>query len=191
MTKNNFDKIIDDNVGFIHGSNKVLFIKTGQGGSIYGYENKYLKLAVDVNEKYGYSVFVSATTMDTKASFQYDIQTIEECLGSPVFEIYYLGVSKGGLIGIWHGCDEPRIIKMVSINAPLMINYHGKTLPGVQKLGVDKLTMVYGSLDPSYKYVPFVEKRANVQIIDGADHNLSGSSITLLEIINNNNLFTN
>jgi hypothetical protein len=72
-----------------------------------------------------------------------------------------------------------------------MINYHGKTLPGVQKLGVDKLTMVYGSLDPSYKYVPFVEKRANVQIIDGADHNLSGSSITLLEIINNNNLFTN
>jgi hypothetical protein len=61
----------------------------------------------------------------------------------------------------------------------------------VQKLGVDKLTMVYGSLDPSYKYVPFVEKRANVQIIDGADHNLSGSSITLLEIINNNNLFTN
>lgn len=173
----------DMSVGYISGSDKVLFIKTGQGGSIYGYYNRYLNLATQVNKKYGYSVFVSATTIDTKESFHRDIQTIEKCLGTPVFEIYYLGVSKGGLIGIWHGCDEPRIKKMVSINAPLMINYHGKTLPGVKKLGTDRLTMVYGSLDPSYKYVPFVEKCANVQIIEGADHNLLGSPLTLFEII--------
>ena len=32
--------------------------------------------------------------------------------------------------------------------------------------------MVYGSLDPSYKYVPFVEKHANVRILEGEDHNL-------------------
>ena len=171
-------------IGYIPGSTKVLFIKTGQGGSIYGYENKYLDLAFEVNEKYGLSVFVSATTIDTKESFLRDIQTVEDTLGTTDFEIYYLGVSKGGLIGIWHGCDEPRIVRMVSINAPLMINYHGKTLPGIKKLGTDKLTMVYGSLDPSYKYVPFVEKYANINIIEGADHNLIGSNVTLLEIIN-------
>lgn len=170
-------------VGYIPGSNKVLFIKTGQGGSIYGYENKYLDLAFEVNEKYGFSVFVSATTIDTKESFLRDIKTVEGTLGTTDFEIYYLGVSKGGLIGIWHGCDEPRILKMVSINAPLMINFHGKTLPGVKKFGTEKLTMVYGSLDPSYKYVPFVDKYANVQIIKGADHNLQGSKISLVEII--------
>jgi hypothetical protein len=101
-----------------------------------------------------------------------DIRTVEQTLGREDFEIYYLGVSKGGLIGIWHGCDEPRIVRMVSVNAPLMINYHGKTLPGVKKLGRDRLTMVYGSLDPSYKYVPFVEKHANVRILKGEDHNL-------------------
>ena len=72
---------------------------------------------------------------------------------------------------------------MVSINAPLMINYHGKTLPGVKKLGKEKLTMIYGSLDPSYKYVPFVEKYANVKIIEGADHNLIGSHMSLYQII--------
>ena len=94
-----------------------------------------------------------------------------------------MGVSKGGLIGIWHGCDEHRLVKMLSINAPLMINYHGKTLPGIKKLGMNKLTMIYGSLDPSYKYVPFVEKHANVQIIDGADHNLRGSNMTIFEIV--------
>lgn len=174
----------DDNmtIGYIPGSNKVLFIKTGQGGSIYGYENKYLDLAIEVNEKHGLSVFVSATTIDTKESFLRDIQTVEDMLGTTDFEIYYLGVSKGGLIGIWHGCDEPRIVKMVSINAPLMINFHGKTLPGIKKIGTGKLTMVYGSLDPSYKYVPFVDKHANVRIIEGADHNLIGSKIQLIDI---------
>lgn len=181
-----FTKIITaDNmtIGYIPGSAKVLFIKTGQGGSIYGYENKYLDIAIEINKKYGFSIFVSATTIDTKASFQRDIQMVEDNLETSNFEIYYIGVSKGGLIGIWHGCDEPRIVSMVSINAPLMINYHGKTLPGVKKLGREKLTMVYGSLDPSYKYIPFVEKHANVQIIEAADHNLSGFTTRLHQII--------
>ena len=141
-----------------------------------------------MNEKYGFSAFVSATTVDTKASFHSDIQLVESILGIKDFEIYYLGVSKGGLIGIWYGCDEPRITKMISINAPLMINYHGKTLPGVKKLGTDRLTMVYGSLDPSYKYVPFVEKYAKVQIIEGADHNLRGAPITLPDILGKNGI---
>lgn len=182
----NFTKILTaDNltVGYIPGSARVLFIKTGQGGSIYGYENRYLDIALEVNEKYGFSVFVSATTIDTKASFQRDIRTVEESLGTPDFEIHYVGVSKGGLIGIWHGCDEPRIAKMISINAPLMINYHSKTLPGVKKLGREKLTMVYGSLDPSYRYIPFVENRANLQTIEGVDHNLSGFTMRLHQII--------
>ena len=170
-------------VGYIPGFSKVLFIKTGQGGTIYGYENKYLDLAIKVNKQYGWAVFVSATTIDTRESFQRDIQTIEKCLGTSEFEISYLGVSKGGLVGMWYGCDEPRIKKMVSINAPLMINYHGKTLPGVKKLGIDNLLMVYGSLDPSYKYVPFVDKYANVQVINGADHNLSNSQLDLFDLV--------
>lgn len=172
----------DMNVGYMPGSNQVLFIKTGQGGSIYGYENKYLDLAFEVNEKYGLSVFVSATTIDTKESFLRDIQTVEDTLSTTDFEIYYLGVSKGGLIGIWHGCDEPRIVRMVSINAPLMINFHGKTLPGIKKLGREKLTMVYGSLDPSYKYVPFVDKHTNVQSIQGEGHNIKNMSALLYQL---------
>lgn len=173
----------DMTIGYIPGSKKILFIKTGQGGSIYGYNNRYLDLAIEVNDKYGFSVFVSATVVDTKESYQKDIQIVEECLETFDFEIFYLGVSKGGLIGIWYGCDESRIIKMLSINAPLMINYHGKTLPGVKKLGREKLTMVYGTLDPSYKYVPFVEKHANVQIINSADHNLIGFEFEFSEIV--------
>ena len=185
MKTNDFFKIISCNqvsIGYIPGSTKVLFIKTGQGGSIYGYENKYLDLAQEVNKKYGFSVFVSATIVDTKESFAKDIQVVEETLGTSAVEIYYLGVSKGGLIGIWHGKDEPKIKKMVSINAPLMINFHGKTLPGIKKFGSSKLTMIYGSLDPSYKYVPFVEKHANVQILEGESHNLRNINIDLFDV---------
>ena len=183
--KKDFTKITSNEnmtVGYIPGSSTILFIKTGQGGSIYGYENKYLDLALEVNEKYGFSVFVSATIVDTRGSFARDIQVIEEALGTSEFEIYYLGVSKGGLIGIWYAADEPRIVKMVSINAPLMINFHGKTLPGIKKLGREMLTMVYGSLDPSYPYVPFVDKHTNVQIIEGADHTLKNSNLSYSEI---------
>ena len=67
-----------------------------------------------------------------------------------------------------------------------MINFHGKTLPGIKKLGREKLTMIYGSLDPSYKYLSLIEKHASIQIIQGADHNLVGASVTLYDIVNNN-----
>ena len=186
MNNKKIDKIIENesiNIGIMYGSDKILFIKTGQGGSFYGYENKYLDLAIEVNGKYGFSVLVSATTNDTKESFERDKSIINGLFANQSCQIYYLGVSKGGLIGIWYGYDEPRILKMVSINVPLMINFHSKTLPSIKKLGKDKLTMVYGSLDPSYKYVPFVDKHASVQIIEGADHNLAGSEMTLTEIV--------
>lgn len=66
-----------------------------------------------------------------------------------------------------------------------MINFHRKTLPAIKKLGKDNLMMIYGSLDPSYKYIPFIDKWTNVEIIEGADHILRGSSLTLFEIISN------
>ena len=175
----------DMSIGYIPGSSSVLFIKTGQGGSIYGYENRYLDLAMKVNERYGWSAFVSATIEDSMEAYERDMQLMEQCLGTTEYEIFYLGVSKGGLIGIWYGADNPKIKRMISINAPLMINYHGKTLPRVKKLGRDKLTMIYGSLDPSYKYVPFVEKWTNVEIVKGADHNLSHSPMTFINMFEN------
>ena len=116
MRKSGFDKIIDDTIGYISGSNEVLFIKTGQGGTIYGYNNKYIDLAAEVNEKYGWSVFVSATVTDDREAYCHDMKLLEQCLGNSEYEIYYLGVSKGGLIGIWHGANDAKIKRMIAIN---------------------------------------------------------------------------
>lgn len=184
MEKNDFAAKVDFdgvNMGYIPGSENVLFIKTGQGGSIYGYENKYLDLALRFNEKYGFSVFVSATVEDDKNAFDRDMIVLDKVFVNQSYQIYYLGVSKGGLIGMWHGSENEKIVKMVTINAPLMINYHSKTRPAIERLG-DKLWMVVGSLDPSYDYTPFLKGRANVKIIKGADHNLVGSEESLFDI---------
>ena len=49
--------------GFVFGGDrqKILLIKAGQGGSIYGYRNKYLKLACEIRELCGFSVVAAST----------------------------------------------------------------------------------------------------------------------------------
>lgn len=170
------------NMGYIPGSEKVLFIKTGQGGSIYGYENRYLDLALAFNEKYGFSVFVSSTIEDSKESFDRDMLVLDKVFVNQSYQIYYLGVSKGGLIGMWYGAENENIIKMVAINPPLMINYHNKTRPAIEKLG-DRLRIVVGSLDPSYDYVPFLKGLLHVEILNGSDHNLIGLKENFVEMV--------
>ena len=170
-----FDHIITDTtaqiqIGYKSGTNKILFIKTGQGGSIYGYENKYINLAQTISEKYGFSVFVSATTLDNKEVYDKEMQILDRIFHNKPYEIYYMGISKGGLIGCWYGTDNHRIKKMVSINAPLMINFHNKTLPSIKKYPRNKFTMIYGSLDPSARYLDFVTPYATVKTVTGADH---------------------
>ena len=53
MNELKFDKIVKSNLeditvieyGIIEGNNTIVFIKSGQNGSIYGYNNKYIKMS--------------------------------------------------------------------------------------------------------------------------------------------------
>ena len=170
------------NIGHVPGSAQILFVKTGQGGTIYGYENKYLELAFHANEKYGCSVFVSATLGESKEVYEDEMEMVKRIVADPNPQIYYLGISKGGLLGCWHGANDPNIKRLVSINAPLMINFHNRTLPAVKAFSKERLTLLYGSLDPSFRYIPFISKHANVIIVEGGDHNLRGASISTQDI---------
>ena len=51
--KTEFDKIIKDKYGIISGNKKLIFVKTGRGGTCYGYNNKYLNLANEISNLYG------------------------------------------------------------------------------------------------------------------------------------------
>ena len=185
MSADNYTEIITDEgilMGYIHGSSKILFIKGGQGGTIYGEENKYLRLAREVNEKYGLSVFVSATEDDSEDVYLREMAALGSRVANGNVRMYYLGVSKGGLIGLWYGKSNPVLRNILTVNAPLMINFYSKTLPAIKELTRDRATLLYGSLDPSYKYLPFVEKHASVRVIEGADHNLVGSPLSIRDV---------
>ena len=183
--KKDFIRVIEEDlikVGYVLGNEKVLFVKCGQGGSVYGYDNKYLDLAWRINEKYGYSVFVSEIADDGREAFEREMGIVKGLIGKDC-KIYYLGISKGGLLGLWHGASDPSIEKMITVNAPLMINFHNKTRPSAMAFGRKRLTMVYGTLDPSYKFVPFIAPFANAWVIEGADHNLFGGNVSLDDIV--------
>lgn len=179
-----FAQIIEENsikMGYIPGSEKVLFIKCGQGSSIYGYENKYLSLAWYINEKYGCTVFVSEILDDGREAYNREMEIVASCVSEDC-KIYCLGVSKGGLLTLWYGANNPLIKRIATVNAPLMINFHNRTRPAIQMIPRDGLTMFYGTEDPSFKFVPFISSFARVQIIEGADHNLCGGDIGILDI---------
>jgi hypothetical protein len=169
-------------IGYLAGSERVFFLKTGQGGDICGYENKYLQLAHAMRQRFGCSVFVSTTVRDDRAAFDRDMQTVADVFGGASYEMDYLGVSKGGLIGCWYGIDEPNVRRIVTVNAPLMLNFHNRTLPVVKRCPRERLTMVYGSRDPSCPYLPFLQPHAQTRVIAGADHHLRGGSVTLAEL---------
>ena len=176
-------------IGYVPGTAQILFVKTGQGSTIYGDENKHLELAFYANEKYGCSVFVSATLGESREVYDDEMRMVKRIVADPNPPIYYLGISKGGLLGCWYGADNPQIKRLVSVNAPLMINFHNRTLPAIKAFSKERLTLLYGSLDPSFRYVPFVDRYANVVTVEGGDHNLKGASISMREIVDKYLLF--
>ena len=76
-----------------------------------------------------------------------------------------------------YGADNPRVERILSINAPLMVNFYNKTLSAIKRLGRACISLIYGSLDSFYKFVPFVDKYARVHIIEGAGHTLDSPDV--------------
>lgn len=46
-----FEDIAIIDYGIVEGNNIIVFIKAGQNGSLYGYQNKYIKMAKRLNKK--------------------------------------------------------------------------------------------------------------------------------------------
>lgn len=185
--KKDFDLIIkttfDNNIieyGIINGNNIIIFIKSGKNGTIYGYNNKYFKIANNLNKKYGYTVICSSNPFSNDNNSLDDaINVIKNyCNDNNLkdYEIYYMGHSNGGIIGAQFGYKYPSIKRMLLINTPLMINYH-KTKEGLIKFNQEQLIMIYGNLDPSYRYTQLLDiipnKKIKYFIIDGQDHHFS------------------
>ncbi len=180
----NYPIEIDKRIGIIPGNDICIFIVTGRSGTIYGYKNKYMSLAAEVSECYGYTICVVASPKEGTLEL---IENMDLCMNASNFtEVRYIGISYGALVGAQQGWQIPKISKMLLINGPLMINWH-KTKLGAERFQGKEIMFVYGEKDPSYKYFELL-KSIDSSVISlysvlGADHNFSGMEDKEIELI--------
>ena len=165
--------------GIIKGNSTIVFIKVGQDGSIYGYDNKYLKIAKELKEKYGYSVITSSNPFDGNNPLDHDMSIIKEYAKENDFvdyQVYYMGHSNGARIGISWGYKYSEIKRMLLINSPIFINWH-ILKNGIKENENQKMILVYGTKDNSYRYVelikPLLNDNKKLVIINEADHDFT------------------
>ena len=165
--------------GFFKGGGRIVFIKAGLGGSCFGDENKYLKMAAYLRDLYHCSVIVASNPNDGKDHTHADRRIIEQFVadnGDRTPELLFFGNSNGGFKGLALAADGVYFRKMILVNMPLMINLH-KTKRHIESILETEVLAVYGERDPSYSYVPFIDgKYDNLHVlrIPGADHNFKG-----------------
>ena len=188
-SKIGYDEIIVSNdiqYGIINGIKKhVFYIKVGNGGSITGYENKYLKIAISANKKYGFSVIVASTPTDINDYFNIsnDINVINKCFNDP--KVYAMGHSRGGAIINNYSYKFPNIERILIVNAPLMINFH-KIKNGLLNFSGKSLVYIYGTEDPSFIYVELLikHKTNGVRIVklNNINHDFTDNLETFCEL---------
>ena len=185
MNKLKFDKIVKSNLeditvieyGIIEGNNTIVFIKSGQNGSIYGYNNKYIKMAKRLNKKYKCTVICSSNPFDGNNPLDNAFTVIEKYTSKfEDYKVYYLGFSNGALIGAYFGINYPKIKRMLLVNMPLIydINLIKKNLNNFNN---EKVTIVYGSLDYSINFLENIKNiksnRLDIKVILNEDHYFS------------------
>ena len=147
--------------GIIYGSETVFFVKCGRGGSFRGRDDKYAKMAIRLHRARGCTVICASNPLDCETSYDLDKAVIEAYVaekGTPDFELYLIGNSNGAYQNLFLANRLAQVKKILCINMPLMQNFH-KSTKEVQALGTVEKIFVYGTKDPSYTYVPFLERR--------------------------------
>lgn len=187
-----FDKIITKQVdrgtveyGIIFGNDKVVFIKAGAGGTIWGYEDRYLEMAHRVHERLGATVICASNSL---RCLDMDMKTINWCakkLGTQDCECYFVGVSDGAdqcISLARYGSTK----KLLCIN-PSFVPSHNPTNRLILLSNIEKI-FVYGTKDeegqnmiPALKdkYIPNLE----IKTVNGADHRFTGMSAEFISLV--------
>ena len=165
--------------GIVEGDSTIVMVKAGQGGSVRGYRDKYVRLARGLNEKYGCTVVCSSNPYDGNNPLDNAFEVIGEysCkrnLGD--YTIYYIGYSAGAVVGAKFAVSYPQITRLLLVNAPLRnIEVFKNSIPCFKG---ERLTFVYGTKDVSYNRINLLEDFVTDDIIristvEGADHHFS------------------
>lgn len=174
-----YDIVIGKQFGIIKGERNIVFIKTGRGGTIEGFENKYLNICSLLFEKYGYTFVVCANPKDSVCDLEEEIKCISKYVGD-YKEIFFVGISNGASLGAYQSSKIKSIKNALLINAPLMINFH-KIKEGAQNFRGDNMYFLYGEDDPSFRYIEILSSIKNnackCKIIKGEGHDFSKETL--------------
>ena len=176
-----YDKKVD--VGIIDGDNTIVIIVPGQNSNIYGYNKRYLKLSNKINYKYGSTIIIFSNPFNFENPMK-DLMHIIKKYAKRFnnYTLCFFGFSKGAIIGAQYATKEKEFERMVLINGPLMINYH-KTKEGINEFKGEMINFIYGSLDPSSKYVGLLSliKKGNIKvtILENVGHNVENEEMFL------------
>ena len=195
MPQQSYDKVIQEDVagekicyGILYGNEKIVFIKTGAGGTIRGYKGKNLQIAHRVYERLGTTV-ICASNPDAEYEAQTDadkamISKVAADSGFVDYELYFVGTSDGGYQNLLLAKVVPQTVKFLGINtSPIADRDVTKSLQDfaekLQALPFVHKLMVYGTKDDAYEEcVPGLTDLAceNLEVItvDGADHEFRG-----------------
>ncbi len=174
--------------GILHGNEKIVFIKSGKGGDCRGYADKYVKMAKKLHDTDGCTVISASNPLECADSHACDQRMLERYAaerGWASFEVSALGSSNGGYLVLLLATKMPQVKKILCVNMPLMLNYH-KTSRALQLLNESEKIFVYGTQDPSYPYLPFLENKALPKCrfvrIEDADHTFSGKTDEFIDL---------
>lgn len=199
MPQLSYDKTINKTLsgkklcyGLLYGNEKIVFIKVGAGGSIRGYQDKYLQMAHRAHERLGATVICASNPdVDYDAQMVADKAMISkaaaEC-GFADYEVYFVGTSDGGYQNLLLAQQVPQARKLLGINASLIDA--DDLVAQLQKLPHVKKILVYGTEDDDFACVPVLQaadcEDLEIVTVEGADHEFKGmvnEFIALIDLI--------
>ena len=162
----------------IFGNEKIVFIKAGAGGSVRGYDNKYLKMARRIHERIGATV-ICASNPDVphEELDEAEIRWVIEEKELSGFEISFVGASDGA----YHNLSLARrffeTVKWLGINASYI--ELSELIEKLNELPNASKTLIYGTKDDDFdEVVPALRKLENDKLktvlVEGADHSFTG-----------------
>ena len=182
LTRITYDEtksVVQDNTvvdyGIVHGNNLIVLIKVGRNGSIYGYQNKYLDMAELLNKRYGCTV-ITVSTPKFIYSLESEMKFVKEYAEQHNFneyEVFYMGHSFGGTLGLLYGYKYTEIRRILAVNSPFS-NDTVEMIKGIKSFKGLSLDLVYGLeddfIETGKKYSYLKNQKVHFSYLEGVDH---------------------
>ena len=164
----------------------VLLTVPGVDGSVDGFEDKYIKIAESIQEKYGAAIvritnpFITSYHWESniRQALNYILENAEEITGHKDIDVRIIAHSAGAATVAQIAWEYPEITQILLVNPATKLGID-KIQYGLSEIGGSKITVLFGSEDPSVGDVDEISKlseakNVHTHILEGVDHNFSG-----------------